>query len=42
MEEFIKTHHYYTAEGVNYQKATTNFDNFIVDKAWTEFLNLLY
>ena len=42
MEEFIKTHHYYTTEGVNYQKATTNSDNFIVDNAWTEFLPLLY
>ena len=42
MEEFIKAHHYYTAEGVNYQKATTSFGDFIVDNAWTEFLPLLY
>ena len=33
MEEFIKTHPYYTAKGVKYQKAATNFDDFIVDNA---------
>ena len=42
MEEFIKTHHYYITEGVNYQKATTNFDDFIVNNEWTNFLPLLY
>ena len=41
MEEFIKTHHYYTTE-LNYQKAITNFNDFIVNNAWTDFLPSLY